>query len=205
MGWWSERVVPMITEHACNTKEMRPYRERQCAGLEGDVLEIGFGSGHNLAYLPADVRGVWAVEPSVRARRYAEERVAGSPIPVTYAGLDGQSLDLPDARFDHAVSTFTLCTIPDPVAAVAEVRRVLKPGGQLHFVEHGRSPDPRTARRQQQWDPIQQRLFAGCHVSRPIDELVERAGMRLERLENSHLKGPKVFGYVYEGVAVAPG
>lgn len=202
MSWWSERFVPMITEHACNTKEMRPYRERLCAGLEGDVLEIGFGSGHNLAYLPAAVRGLWAVEPSARARRYAEERISRSSISVEYAGLDGQSLDLPDDLFDHAVSTFTLCTIPDAIAAIGEIRRVLKPAGRFHFVEHGRSPDPKTAQRQQRWDPIQKRLFAGCHVSRPIDAIIEEGGLRIERVENSQLKGPKVFGYVYEGVAV---
>jgi len=204
MSWWSERVVPMITEKACNTKETRPYRARECAGLDGDVVEIGFGTGHNLAYLPPAVRSLSAVEPSQRARRYAEPRIAASRIPVEWAGLDGQRLDLPDDRFDHAVSTFTLCTIPDAVAALRELRRVLKPGGHLHFVEHGLSPDPKVAKRQHQWDPIQRRLFAGCHVSRPIDRLVEAAGFRIEHLDNSQMNGPKLFGYIYEGVAVSP-
>lgn len=102
-----------------------------------------------MTYLPSKVHGLWAVEPSKRARRYAERRIAAASIPVTQAGLDGQSLDLPDNRFDHALSTFTLCTIPDPVAALREVRWVLKPGGQFHFMEHGRSPDPKVARFQQ--------------------------------------------------------
>ncbi len=202
MGWWSENVVPVVTEHACNMKEMRRYRERQCAPLEGDVLEIGFGSGHNLRYLPAAVKEVWAVEPSSRSWRYARPRIAASPVPVHEAGLDGQSLELPDDRFDHAVSTMTLCTIPDAVAALREVRRVLKPGGVLHFVEHGRSPDARTARWQDRWDPVQQRLFAGCHVNRAIPSLIEEAGFRIQRLDESDMQGPKVLGHLYEGTAV---
>ncbi|MEA3057047.1 MAG: hypothetical protein QOD30_2479 [Actinomycetota bacterium] len=204
MGLWSERVVPFITDKACNTKEVRPYRARQCADLQGDVLEIGFGSGHTIEYLPETVHELCAVEPSDRARRYAAPRIAASPIPVRYGGLDGQRLELPDDHFDGAVSTCTLCTIPDAVAALREVRRVLKPGGTFHFLEHGRSPDPKVARAQQRWDPFQRRLFAGCHVSRPIADLIEEAGFRIERLENSQLKGPKLFGYLYEGVAVAP-
>jgi SAM-dependent methyltransferase len=203
MGWWSENVVPVITEHACNTQEMRAYRSRQCAPLEGDVLEIGFGSGHNLQYLPPAVKEVWAVEPSPRSWRYARPRIAAAPVPVREAGLDGQVLDLPDDRFDHAVSTMTLCTIPDAVAALREVRRVLKPGGRLHFVEHGRSPESRVARWQDRWDPVQQRLFAGCHVNRAIPELVEAAGFRIERVDESQLRGPKVMSQIYEGTAIA--
>lgn len=201
MSWWSERVVPMITEKACDTKEIRSYRGRQCADLDGDVLEIGFGTGHTIAFLPPTVRTLWAVEPSARARRFAQPRIDASPIPVEWAGLDGQQLDLPDDRFDHALSTFTLCTIPDAGAALRELRRVLKPGGGLHFVEHGRSPDPKVARRQQRWDPMQKRLFDGCHVSRPIHELVEDAGFQIEHLTNSQMKGAKTFGYIFEGVA----
>jgi ubiquinone/menaquinone biosynthesis C-methylase UbiE len=202
MGWWSENVVPVITEHACNMKEIRRYRERQCAPLEGDVLEIGFGSGHNLQYLPTVVNELWAVEPSARSWRYARPRIAASAVPVHEAGLDGQALELPDDRFDHAVSTMTLCTIPDAVAALREVRRVLKPGGAFHFVEHGRSPNARTAQWQDRWDPVQQRLFAGCHVNRAIPSLIEEAGFRVERLDESDRQGPKVMGHLYEGTAV---
>jgi len=203
MGWWADNVVPVITEHACNTGEMRSYRARQCAELDGDVLEIGFGSGHNLQFLPSTVTGVWAVEPSTRSWRYARTRIAESPVPVHEAGLDGQSLALPDGRFDHAVSTMTLCTIPDAVAALREVRRVLKPGGVLHFVDHGRSSDPGVARWQERWDPVQQRLFAGCHVNRAIPSLVEEAGFRITRLAETVMRGPKVMGHIYEGTAVA--
>jgi ubiquinone/menaquinone biosynthesis C-methylase UbiE len=204
MGFWAARVVPLITEKTCNNSTARPYRQRQCADLDGDVVEIGFGSGHNLEYLPPSVRSVAAVEPSERARRYAAPRISASTIPVTWAGLDGQSLDLPDDAFDHAISSLTLCTIPDATAALRELRRVLKPGGRLHFLEHGRSPDAKVAKRQDRWDPFQQKLFDGCHVTRQIDAMIEDAGFRIERLENSEMKGPKVFGYMYEGVAVAP-
>jgi len=203
MGWWSDTVVPVITEHACNTKEMRRYRQRQCAGLEGDVLEIGFGSGHNLQFLPPAVRELWAVEPSTRSWRYARPRIAASGVTVREAGLDGQALDLPDDRFDHAVSTMTLCTIPDAVAALREVRRVLKPGGRLHFVEHGRSRDAALAQRQDRWDPVQQRLFAGCHVNRAIPALIEQAGFEIDRLDETELHGPKVMSHIYEGIALA--
>lgn len=204
MGWWAERVVPRITEKACNTKETRPLRARQCATLDGDVVEIGFGTGHNIAYLPPTVRGLWGVEPSPLARRYAQPRIDASSVPVTLAGLDGQSLDLPDDRFDHALSTCTLCTIPDAVAALRELRRVLRPGGRLHFVEHGRSPVAKVARMQDRFDPIQGRLFGGCHLNRPIDELITSAGFEIEHLDHPTLKGPKIFGYLYEGVAVVP-
>jgi SAM-dependent methyltransferase len=203
MGWWAERVVPRITEKACNTPDMRPLRQRQCAELDGDVVEIGFGSGHNIAYLPPAVRGLWAVEPSPLARTYARPRIEAAPFPVTMAGLDGQSLDLPDDRFDHALSTCTLCTIPDATAALREIRRVLRPGGRLHFLEHGRSPDGRVARWQDRLDPLQGRLFAGCHINRPIDRLIEDAGFVIERLEHPALKGPRVVGYVYAGTALA--
>src|SRR5688500_18408473 len=117
MGLWPEHVVPRIAEASCNTKEIRPYRGRHCAGLSGEVREIGFGSDHNLGFLPPAVRQLAAVEPSLRARQLAADRVASSLVPVEWTGLDGQALELADDRFDHAVSAFTLCTIPDPVAA----------------------------------------------------------------------------------------
>jgi SAM-dependent methyltransferase len=202
MGYWAEQVVPRITDKACNVKEMRPLRARQCAGLDGDIVEIGFGSGHNLAYLPAAVHGLWAVEPSAVARRYSQPRVEAASVPVVFAGLDGQELDLPDDRFDHALSTCTLCTIPDPVAALQELRRVVRPGGRFHFLEHGLSPDPKVARWQDRVNPVQRRLFAGCHVNRPIADLVEEAGFEIERMEHPTLKGPRVFGYLYEGTAL---
>jgi SAM-dependent methyltransferase len=202
MGWWAEQMVPRITEKACNTTQMRPLRSRQCIGLDGDVVEIGFGTGHNIAYLPPAVRGLWAVEPSTLARKYAQRRIDAASVPITFAGLDGQALDLPDDRFDHAVSTCTLCTIPDPLAALRELRRVLRPGGRFHFVEHGRSPEPNVARWQDRLDPMQGHLFAGCHINRPIAQLIGEAGFTIERMDHPTFKGPRTLGYIYEGVAL---
>ena len=147
---------------------------------------------------------MWAVEPSEVGRRLAHARLDASRVPVEFAGLDGQRLDLPDGRFDAALSSFTLCTIPDAAAALREVARVLKSGGTLHFIEHGLSPHRRVARWQRRLNPIQQRLFAGCHVDRPIATMIENAGFVIERLQNSYLGRPKAAGYLYEGVATRP-
>jgi len=136
MGIYGERVLPNIIDKACGMKVTRPLRERVCADLFGDVVEIGFGSGHNVTSYPSAVTKVTAIEPSDTAWRLATKRIAASAVPVERGFLDAQRLPYPDATFDSALSTWTLCTIPDAVAALDEVRRVLKPGGRLHFVEH---------------------------------------------------------------------
>ncbi len=201
MGWWTEQAVPRITDKALNTKEVPPLRERICQGLGGDVVEIGFGSGLNIAHYPVGVRSVAAVEPSHVAWRIAQPRIAATDVDVTRAGLDGERLDLPDASFDAALSTFTMCTIPDLAAALAEVRRVLKPGGVLHFVEHGRSPDASVARWQDRLTPFQSRVAGGCHLNRPLAQLISESGLALEGLETFYEKGPKALSYIYLGRA----
>ena len=203
MGWWRERVVPRIVDSALSTSEVRRFRERVCAGLAGDVLEIGFGSGLNLAHYPPGVSGVWAIEPSDLAWQMAQPRIAAAGVPVQRAGLDGQRLDLPDQRFDAALYTYTMCTIPDLDAALAEVLRVLRPGGTLHFVEHGRAPDPAVARWQDRLQPIQYRVAAGCHLDRPIAEHLRRSGLAPVELDTFYAKGPKPFVFTYLGRATA--
>jgi ubiquinone/menaquinone biosynthesis C-methylase UbiE len=204
MGIYGEHVLPRIVDKVLSGEEIRRTRERVCSELHGDVVEIGFGSGHNAPFYSRKVTGVWAVEPSQLARRMAEKRVSKALVPVTYSGLDGQSLELPDDRFDTALSTWTLCTIPDAVAALREIGRVLKPGGTLHFVEHGRSPDDDVRKWQNRITPIQKRMGGGCHLNRDIAALVERAGFEVEKLENYYGEDePKPFGYRYEGVARA--
>jgi ubiquinone/menaquinone biosynthesis C-methylase UbiE len=145
VGLYSEHVLPRWMNVGCGMKSVEPLRRRVCAGLAGDVLEIGFGSGHNVPFYPAAVAQVDAVEPSDVGWRLAGKRLAATRGPVRRSGLDGQSLPFADASHDAALSTWTLCTIPDVAAALRDVRRVLKPGGTLHFLEHGLAPDSRCA------------------------------------------------------------
>jgi ubiquinone/menaquinone biosynthesis C-methylase UbiE len=203
VGWYAEQVFPRLMTQVMDTRQNRAIRARVCAGLIGDVVEIGFGSGLNLPHLPADVRRVRAVDPSRLGTRLAADRIAAATAEVELAGLDGQRLPFDDASADAVLSTWTLCSIPDAVSAVAEVRRVLRPGGALHFVEHGLAPDDSVARWQHRFDPIQQRLAAGCHLDRDIPGLLEAGGMRITRVDRYYAAGePKVFGSLYEGVAV---
>lgn len=204
MGVWGKQVVPRIANKTLDTEVVRGIRERVCAGLSGEVLEIGFGSGLNVPHYPDAVVRVAAVEPSDLGWRLAGERLAASAVPVQRSGLDGQALPFADRSFDAALSTFTLCTIPDVQAALREVRRVLRPGGLLHFVEHGRAPDEGVRRWQRWLEPVNKRVAGGCHLARPIDELLTAAGFTLTRLDRSYLpKEPRPFASLYEGVASA--
>lgn len=205
MGFYGDRVLPRLIDKVCGAKIGDPHRQRVCAGLHGRVLEIGFGSGRNVPFYPATVTEVVAIEPSDTAWRLARDRVAASPVPVTRAGLDGQALPLSAGSCDTALSTWTLCTIPDIAAALAEMRRVLKPGGTLHFVDHGLAPDERVRRWQHRLDPLQQRLVGGCHLTRPIAALLRDAGFRVTELEEFYEKGaPRSLSADSLGVAVSP-
>lgn len=205
MSWWSDRVVPHLTDVALRTDEIGELREESCRGLHGRVLEIGFGSGLNLRFYPAAVTSVAAVEPSDIGWKLSEERRARTDVPIHRSGLDGQHLAEEDDSFDSALVTFSLCTIPDPALALSEVRRVLKPGASLHFLEHGLAPDPGVVRWQHRLDPVQKRVFAGCHLSRDIRGLVSGAGLDVEELRTEYLPGPRVmrpWAYGYLGRAV---
>lgn len=204
MRWWEERVLPRIVDTVLGTREFGRIRAEVCAGLHGDVLELGFGSGPNLPYLPAAVTSIRAVEPSAGALRLASARLADSPVPVYTGVLDGARLPFADATFAAALSTMTLCTIPDVASALAEVRRVLRPGAELHFAEHGRAEDATTARRQARFTPVQRRVAGGCHLDRPIDELLVAAGFEITALRRFGLDGPAVFGSMYLGRARVP-
>lgn len=125
-------------------------------------------------------------------------------LPVEYIGLDGQSLPLEDDIIDHVLVTWTLCTIPDVDAALSEMRRVLRPGGNLHFIEHGLAPQPQVAKWQDRLTPLQRRIAGGCHLNRPIEQLIEHAGFDIQEIERFYVKGPKPFGYMYRGVGVSP-
>jgi ubiquinone/menaquinone biosynthesis C-methylase UbiE len=185
-------------------KSMGEVRSRVCAGLSGEVVEIGFGTGLNARYYPSEVDKIFAVEPSRVCMRIAEPRIARANAPVELAGLTGEHLDLPSEKFDAVLSTWTLCTIPNLEAALEEMRRVLKPGGSVHFVEHGHAPDVKVARWQERIEPINKRLAGGCHLTRRIPELIEKSGgFKIEHLDSFYFKGePKPFGYTYEGRAI---
>jgi SAM-dependent methyltransferase len=202
MGLYGDHVLPRLINVACGTGSMKPLRERTCAGLHGEVLEIGFGSGLNVPHYPAAVTRVAAVEPADLGWRLAARRVAASRVEIERTGLDGQRVPLPDQSADCALSTWTLCTIPDAVAALREVRRVLRPGGTLHFVEHGLAPDRSVQRVQRGFEPIQKRLAGGCHLTRDIPALLTEAGFTITELDRFYDPTElKVFGALSLGVA----
>ena len=205
MGIYAEQVLPRIINAACGMRSSNPLRSRVCEGLHGQVVEIGFGSGHNVPFYPAAVTGVAAIEPADLGWKLAGKRLSASAVSVERSGLDGQALPLPDDSCDTALSTWTLCTIPDVAVALGEVRRVLKPGGTLHFVEHGLAPDENVRRWQHRLEPMQKRLFGGCHLTRSIADLLSDAGFEITEVEVFYEKGaPKFLAADSLGVAVAP-
>ncbi len=202
MGIYGDHVLPRIINAACGMKTSNPLRRRVCDGLHGQVVEIGFGSGLNIPFYPASVSGVAAIEPADLGWKLAQKRLAATDVAIERTGLDGQSLPLPDDSCDSALSTWTLCTIPDVMVALREVRRVLKPGGTLHFVEHGLAPDENVQRWQHRLEPMQKRLFGGCHLTRPIAELLTTAGFTITELDVFYEEGaPKTLAADSLGIA----
>ncbi|MFB7463536.1 class I SAM-dependent methyltransferase [Streptomyces sp. NPDC056224] len=207
MGLYADQVLPRILDVVCGLKTARPLRRRVCLGLTGEVVEIGFGSGHNVPFYPQAVTGVAAVEPSDAGWKLAARRVEAARAPVRRAGLDGQSLPFEDDTFDTALSTWTLCTIPDADAALRELRRVLKPGGTLHFLEHGLAPaeDENVRRWQRRIEPVHKHVFGGCHLTRPVVAMLTGAGFRIEELDVFYEEGaPRVMAADSLGVALSP-
>lgn len=198
MGFYADQVLPRAIDKALG-RSVDPLRARVTAGLSGEVLEVGFGSGRNVPHLPTGVTRLVAVDPAVVGRKLAARRLAASPVPVEFIGLDGESLPMPDESVDHVLVTWTLCTIPDVDRALREMHRVLRPGGALHFVEHGQSPHPKAARRQRQLGPVWGRLAGGCHLDRPIPELVAAAGFDTSAVRSYRDRGPEVLSRMYEG------
>ena len=189
---WNERILPPLTALSCSDRSTGRWRDQAFSGVTGDVLEVGFANGTNLLHYPATVRRVYAVEPSDVAWRKARRRIAEFGRPVERIGLDGATLNLPDGSVDTVVSAYTLCTIADLESALAEMRRVLRPGGSLHFIEHGLSPDDHVADRQRRWTPRWRKIAGGCHLDRDIAALVEDAGFNLSDLESFYLPGPRI-------------
>lgn len=202
-GWYDRIVLPVLIDLACGSAHMRRLREEIVPQARGDVLEVGIGTGRNLPFYDrARVRSIVGVEPSLRMHRLALRRARDAGLEVSLVGLSAERLPVDDARFDCVVCTFTLCSIPDPLPALREMRRALVPGGRLLLAEHGRAPDDDVAAWQSRLTPLWRTLAGGCCLDRDVPALLRAAGFRAE-LRQRHLAGPRVAGYHYWGEAVA--
>jgi ubiquinone/menaquinone biosynthesis C-methylase UbiE len=203
MSFYQRHVLPRLLHMAIRQEALLPFRRRVVSAAEGRVLEVGIGSGLNLPLYGPAVRTVIGLDPSEELLRMARERAAAAPVPVELLEASAEAVPLDAASIDTVVSTWTLCTIPVANRALAELRRVLKPGGALLFVEHGRAPEPIVALWQERLDPLWRRIAGGCHLNRKIDDLISGSGFRVETLANARLPGPRTHTFLYEGRARA--
>jgi ubiquinone/menaquinone biosynthesis C-methylase UbiE len=202
LGFYHHYVFPRLLDLAMSSSMLHAPRERTLAPARGRILEIGFGTGRNLTHYPPTVRRIEAIDPDLDLDRLSMPRIAHASIEVDFHHLNAEHLPFENERFDTVVSTFTLCSIPDVVHALAEVRRVLKPGGQFLFLEHGRAPDAKVVRWQDRLNRTWMPLAGGCHLNRPVHELVAGAGLTPEPVQQYYLKKvPRFLGYLTEGVA----
>ena len=202
MGFYSRWILPQVIELTMRQENIIPFRERTAGAAHGRVLEIGIGSGLNLASYHRDIENVCGIDPSAELLAKASERVANVGFPVRLLEASSEHLPLEDRSFDTIVMTFTLCSIPDAGAALLEIRRVLKPEGELLFAEHGRAPDSDVIVWQDRLTPIWKRIGGGCHLNRKVDDLIQAAGFHLERLNAGYQKfAPRPFSFFYEGIA----
>ncbi|MGB3455144.1 MAG: class I SAM-dependent methyltransferase [Litorimonas sp.] len=206
MGVYATHILPKVLDLACGSKPIRRQREKVVPHARGHVVEIGIGSGLNLPHYDASrVERVTGIDPDDAIWAKAAPRAAACDFPVERLGLSGERLPLEDACADTVLVTYALCTIPDPVAALREMGRVVKPGGEILFTEHGRAPDPGVARWQRRIDPVWKRLAGGCHTGRDIPALFRQAGLSLARLDEMYVPGPRVLSYNYWGAATRAG
>jgi ubiquinone/menaquinone biosynthesis C-methylase UbiE len=203
MGFYAKHIFPRILDWTAGAPEFGEYRRRTLQPARGETLEIGFGTGLNLPYYPETVTKLTAIDSENMLEDRVEKRVAACPFPVTRMTLDAQGrLPFEDHSFDTVVTTLTLCSIPDTAAALAEIRRALKPEGRYVFLEHGRSDDSKVAGRQDRFNPIQKIVGAGCNMNRKIDELIKNAGFEITTLDRFLLPfAPRILGEMYRGVA----
>ena len=200
MSFYNDVILPRLCHLAMRSRHLVPYRERIVTMADGHVLEIGMGSGLNLSFYAADIQSLQGIEPSARLVAMAQ-RAAGSIRPLTVIAGSAEAIPLDDNSIDTVVTTWTLCSIPRADLALAEMRRVLKPGGQLLFVEHGLGPEARVQKWQHRLTPIWSKISGGCHLNRPVDTLIGRAGFDLAHIETGYMRGPKSVSFLYQGRA----
>lgn len=203
MGFYDERILPNLIACACGARPIVKHRRAMVPQAGGVVLEVGLGSGTNLPfYDAARVERVIGVEPSAGMRVKARRAIARQAVPVELLDAPGEALPLDDNSVDTVLLTFTLCTIPDAPAALAEMRRVLRPGGRLIFLEHGLAPDAGVARWQRRVEPVWKRIGGGCHLARPMDRLIAQGGFHIDTMDAAYMpRTPRIAGFVYRGLA----
>ncbi|HEX2825506.1 MAG TPA: class I SAM-dependent methyltransferase [Burkholderiales bacterium] len=203
MGLYQRYLLPRLIDLAMRVSEVRRYRALIVPRAHGDVLELGIGSALNLPYYGAHVQRLEGVDPSVELLAMAQHRACDAPFEIELLPSPAESLPLADASFDCVVTTFTLCSVGDPAAAMREARRVLKPGGRLLFAEHGLAPEESVRRWQHRLNPVWRKLAGGCNLDRRIDDIVEQAGFTLGDIQRGYARGPRPFAYIYCGEARA--
>lgn len=204
MGWYERVILPRLIDRACGQPPMRRLRARYVPRATGAVLEIGIGSGLNLEHYGPGATRITGLDPAPELTARAEARARAISQPVDILQVSGEAIPADDARFDSLVCTWTLCSIPNPHAALKEMFRVLKPGGHLYFVEHGRSPDQAVARWQRRIEPIWKKIGGGCHLTRVADEMIADAGFRVTEREAGYAPGPRFAAWMTHGVAEKP-
>ncbi|MBI2508900.1 MAG: class I SAM-dependent methyltransferase [Betaproteobacteria bacterium] len=202
MNFYDRWVLPWLIELGMRNKEARRYRERVIPQATGRVLEVGVGSGLNLPFYGAGVDHLFALEPSPELRKMAGRKTRGARFAVEFLDRSAEEIPLERASVDTVVTTWTLCTIPEAVRALEEMKRVLKPGGVLLFVEHGLAPEPGVQAWQHRLNPLWNRIGGGCNLNRKIDDLILRSGFRLVELETEYIKGLKPLSFTYSGRAL---
>jgi ubiquinone/menaquinone biosynthesis C-methylase UbiE len=201
MGFYERWIVPRLLDLAMRNRLLDDYRQRTIETARGLVLEVGVGSGLNLPLYGSAVTRVVGLDPSPELLRLASNRTADAVVAVSLLRGSAEHVPFRDAVFDAIVITWTLCSIPNPIAALTEMRRVLRPGGRLIFVEHGLSPEIRTARWQHRLTPYWRRISGGCHLDRKMDELIRSAGFEIGAIEMAYMQGPKPWTFMYQGSA----
>ena len=202
MSLWQRHLLPYLIDHVMRSRRLDALRQQIAGKAHGRVLEIGIGSGLNLPFYGRKVEHLIGIDPSPELLKKAADRAQWLGFPVRFLLGSAEQLPLPDHSIDTVISSWTLCSIPRVEVALAEIARVLAPGGQFWFVEHGLSPDPRIAARQHAWTAVWRRLVGGCHLNRPIEALLRQAGLELDELQTGYLlPGPRPFTYHYVGCA----